>query len=331
MAANNAPCTQGAPRAEDDERGCDGLVDAHFELFMKFFRGTNYNPKVLVQHLRVTNGPELAAAFADALVLALLDDKTLLPSGESADAQRDIAEEFGFLTKLSAAMSFNQASVEHLPMWYSESWAKFVVRVVVRLGMMPRDSNYMKAMGPELFGFPSDAAASGGEAWKDCYNQYRLYKIREHKQLVQRCLRAFLPFVAKLHPMLPYLELKHSTEGVFGLMVALRYTSLYKFDKMLEEYDDCESGELLYETLGEVVAEAICASPCQDPSDWRQPFGYSIGDPEILMLLRRAEKYIKREPSYDFEVDIRPKPQPDERMWMDEFYARLDRALGCAD
>ena len=123
MAANNNVCTQHVQQNDPLMRGHIGLYDAHYDQFSRFFADTKYNPKILVQNLRDVNWPELAAAFADAFVPALLCRNALTKSGQSADDERDITEEFGFLNKLAAAMAFNQAEVEFLPQWYSESLA----------------------------------------------------------------------------------------------------------------------------------------------------------------------------------------------------------------
>ena len=108
-----APCTQHIPLSDPLKRGHAGLYDAHFEQFVAFFRDVTYNPKVLVQNLRDVNWSELASAFGDALFSALLCEGTLFRSGKSVDAQRDIAEEFGFLNKLAMTAPASGATRSH--------------------------------------------------------------------------------------------------------------------------------------------------------------------------------------------------------------------------
>ena len=114
MAANNNACTQHVPQNDPLMRGHIGLYDAHYDQFSRFFADTKYNPKILVQNLRDVMWPELATAFADTFASALLCQNALTKSGQSADAERDITEEFAFLNKLGTAMAFNQIDVEYL-------------------------------------------------------------------------------------------------------------------------------------------------------------------------------------------------------------------------
>ena len=258
------PCTQHIPLPDPLKRGHAGLYDAHFEQFVAFFRDVTYNPKVLVQNLRDVNWSELASAFGDALFSALLCEGTLFRSGKSVDAQRDIAEEFGFLNKLAAAMAFNQISVEYLPKWYCDALALFVVRVVVRFGMILRVPALAEKFEPKLFEFAYTRKDPPTAA-------------QRHEMIVEMCVRAFLPFVAKLHPMLPNEALQHSTEGVFGLMVALENVGCNLWSKMIADLHDQAGAEVLVAAVAEVVSEAVCASPCQNLFDWDQPFGYFVG------------------------------------------------------
>lgn len=162
------------------------------------------------------------------------------------------------------------------------------------------------------------------------------------------CLHAFLPFVAKLHPMLPDLALQHSANGVFGLMVALesetRDPSRHK--KVLQYYEDPEGKGPLYEVLAEVVAEAVCASPCQKPFEWLVPY-HHVQKPGTLETPKRfrplGKLYLRawisiqnREDQYDqlfrwnkIKAAREVRPQLKECFWMIELQRNLLRKGSC--
>ena len=272
-----APCTQHVSRPDPLKRGHAGLYDAHFELFVAFFRDVNYNPKVLAQNLRDANWPELASAFGDALFSALLCEGTLFRSGKSVDAQRDIAEEFGFLYKLAAAVAFNQTSAEYMPKWYCDALALFVVRVVVRFGVILATPALAEKFEPKHFEFAHTRKDPPTAA-------------QRHEMILRMCLRAFLPFVAKLHPMLPNKALQHSSEGVFGLMVAFENVGSSLWSKLLTDVDGQAGVEALMAAVAEVVSEMVCTSPCQNVFDWDQPLGYFVGATGTRLLHKQAAR-----------------------------------------
>ena len=264
MAANGNACAQQAAAHDPLLRGHVGLYDAHADQFSRFFADTEYHPKILVQNLRDVNWPELAAAFADAFASALLRQKLLTDGGESTDSERDIAEEFGFLNKLAAATAFDQADVEYLPQWYSEALALFVVRVVVRFGALVTNPALTEKHLPNW----ADTAA-------------HLFEGRgvapTPKAAVDACVRAVLPFVAKLHPLLPNSSLKHSSEGVFGLMAALESAGGELFHKSMRASVASEFVPAVADGLAEAVARAVCQGPNRNLCDWHAPFGFFVG------------------------------------------------------
>lgn len=259
-------CTQHIAKDDPLMRGHIGLYDAHYDQFVRFFADTTYRPKVFVQNLRDVNWSEMAFAFADAFASALLCRHQLTEEGKSVDKERDIAEEFGFLNKLATAMAFNQADVEYLPQWYSDALALFVVRVVIRFGVLATNPTVSEKCMP-------------GWTWSS------VYSFKEHgvgpttSAVMAMCLRAFLPFVAKLHPLLPNAALKHSSEGVFGLMVALENVGNSLFFKLLRASVDNKLVPAVTDGIAESIANAVCESPNRNLFDWHEPFGYFVGAP----------------------------------------------------
>ena len=257
-------CTQHVAQDDPFMRGHIGLYDAHFDQFVRFFNDTTYKPKILVQNLRDVNWSEMAIAFADAFASALMCRNLLTEDGKSTDDERDIAEEFGFLNKLSTAMAFNQADVEQLPQWYSDALALFVVRVVIRFGVL----------------FTNPVVS---ERYMPKWTFATMHVFKENgvsptvSAAMTMCLRAFLPFVAKLHPLLPNAALKHSMEGVFGLMVALENVGSPLFFKTLRASVDAQLVPAVVDGIAECVAKAVCVSPNRNLFDWHEPFGYFVG------------------------------------------------------
>lgn len=275
MAANNDICTKHIQPTDPLMRGHIGLYDAHYDQFSRFFADTKYNPKILIQNLRDASWPELPTAFADAFAPALLCQHALTTSGQSADDERDITEEFGFLNKLAAAMAFNQAEVEFLPRWYSQALATFVVRVVARFGA--------------LLTKPAVAEKYLPNWTRTAMPVFEEQGIQPTPQAAMGiCVRAFLPFVAKLHPLLPNSSLKHSSEGVFGLMVAIEDVGKSLFFKAMRASVEPQFMPAVVDGVIEAVAQAVCQSPNHDLFDWYAPFGYFVGAPLTRQLHKES-------------------------------------------
>ena len=264
--ATQATCTQHITKNDPFMRGHIGLYDAHYNQFARFFADTKYSPKILVQNLRDVNWPELAVSFADTFASALLCQDLLTEDGRSTDKERDIAEEFGFLNKLATAMAFNQAEVEFLPQWYSDALALFVVRVIIRFGMLVTNPTVSEKYLPKWT-----------VATMPVFKENGLESTT--KAAVAMCTRAFLPFVAKLHPLLPNSSLKHSSEGVFGLMVAIENVGNSLFFKSMRASVDSKLVPMVVDGIAEVIAAAVCQSPNRNLFDWHSPFGYFVGAP----------------------------------------------------